>query len=229
MTFQRARSDEQRAERRRVILATAREMLAEQPVAQLTLNELSRRVGLAKSNVLNYFDSREAVLLALMTTETADWLVALETAVGKLDPASPAAARAESLAAAIVDTLTARPMLCELISAQAAVLEHNISTEMALNYKRSAIADFGRMIAAALTAVPELGEEGAARFITSAALLAGAIWTHSRPSPAVLAAYEAAPELTAMRVEFGPALRIALDAQLFGLLPRASSSSGSGA
>ncbi|MGC4940821.1 TetR family transcriptional regulator [Kribbella sp. DT2] len=224
MTFQRARSEEQRAERRRVILATAREMLTEQPVAQLTLNELSRRVGLAKSNVLNYFDSREAVLLALMTTETADWLVALETAVSGFDQARTLTHRAEKLASTLVSTLTARPMLCELISAQAAVLEHNISTEMALNYKRSAVADFGRMAAAVRVAVPELDEERAAQFITVAALLAGAIWSHSRPSAAVLAAYEAAPELTAMRVEFGPALRIALDGLLFGLLPRASSS-----
>jgi AcrR family transcriptional regulator len=41
-------------------------MLTEMPVAQITLNELSRRVGLAKSNVLRYFESREAVLLELL-------------------------------------------------------------------------------------------------------------------------------------------------------------------
>ncbi|GAB2597520.1 TetR family transcriptional regulator [Kribbella endophytica] len=229
MTFQRARSDEQRAERRRVILATARDMLAEQPVAQLTLNELARRVGLAKSNVLNYFESREAVLLALMTLETAAWLDDLEAALGAIDRKLPATERAGALAEAVVATMTARPMLCELNSAQAAVLEHNISTEIALNYKRSAIVDYHRMVALITDAVPELGTESATRFIAAAVLLAGAIWTHSRPSAAILAAYEAAPELTAMRVEFEPALRIALDGLLFGLLPRASSSSDSGA
>ena len=51
MTFQRARSEEQRAVRRQAILDTAEAMLAEMPVAALSLNELSRRVGLAKSNV----------------------------------------------------------------------------------------------------------------------------------------------------------------------------------
>ena len=66
MTFQRARSEEQRAIRRRAILDTAAAMLDEMPVAAVTLNELSRRVGLAKSNVLRYFDSREAVLLQLL-------------------------------------------------------------------------------------------------------------------------------------------------------------------
>ncbi|MEU6392218.1 hypothetical protein [Streptomyces sp. NPDC046939] len=33
------------------------------PVAKVSLNGLSRRVGLAKSNVLRYFESREAILL----------------------------------------------------------------------------------------------------------------------------------------------------------------------
>jgi AcrR family transcriptional regulator len=48
------------------MLGTAAAMLTEMPVAQITLNELSRRVGLAKSNVLRYFESREAVLLELL-------------------------------------------------------------------------------------------------------------------------------------------------------------------
>ncbi|WP_432941637.1 TetR family transcriptional regulator [Kribbella sp. CA-253562] len=220
MTFQRARSEEQRAERRRAILATATAMLAEQPVAELTLNELSRRVGLAKSNVLNYFESREAVLLELMNAETAAWLTEFEAALAGIDPARPAAERAESLASTMTETLTARPMLCELISAQAAVLERNISTDVALNFKRAAIGHSQRMTAAILAAVPELGEQGTVNFVASGALLAGALWTHSRPPAAILAAYEAAPELTALRVEFEPALRTALDSLIFGLLPR---------
>jgi len=65
-SFKRARSEEQRTQRRRMILDTTAAMLAEMPVAHVSLNELSRRVGLAKSNVLRYFESREAVLLELL-------------------------------------------------------------------------------------------------------------------------------------------------------------------
>ena len=43
VSFQRARSDEQREIRRRVILDTATAMLDEMPMAEVTLNELSRR------------------------------------------------------------------------------------------------------------------------------------------------------------------------------------------
>jgi AcrR family transcriptional regulator len=219
-TFQRARSEEQRAERRRVILETAAAMLAEMPVAQLTLNELSRRVGLAKSNVLKYFESREAVLLELTNSELAAWIEDLDQALATVDAKSPAGERAERLADTMVNTLAARPMFCELISTQAAVLEHNVSTDVAVGFKRAALANYHSMVASVLRALPELGDEGAARFIAAASMLAGAIWTHSRPSPAIRAAYAAAPELSTFRMDFEPALRTAVDSLLFGLLPR---------
>ena len=76
-TFQRARNEEQRAARRETILLTASAMLEEMPLSELSLNELSRRVGLAKSNVLRYFDSREAVLLELLDAAWGEWLVEL--------------------------------------------------------------------------------------------------------------------------------------------------------
>ncbi|HWD78120.1 MAG TPA: TetR/AcrR family transcriptional regulator, partial [Kribbella sp.] len=89
MNFKRARSAEQRAERRRAILATAATMLAEMPVADVSLNELSRRVGLAKSNVLNYFDSREAVLLELSGSELTAWVQDMSAALSGVSPALP--------------------------------------------------------------------------------------------------------------------------------------------
>ena len=39
-------------------------------MAELSLNELARRVGLAKSNVLRYFDSREASCSSCSTPAT---------------------------------------------------------------------------------------------------------------------------------------------------------------
>src|ERR1700744_6083465 len=98
-TFQRARSAEQREVRRRAILDAAAGMLAEMPVAEVTLNELSRRAGLAKSNVLRYFESREAVLLELLDAAWRDWLVTLEADLAaRADPAAPVAARSARLA-----------------------------------------------------------------------------------------------------------------------------------
>src|SRR3984957_2847590 len=110
--FQRARSEEQREARRRAILDAAVAMLAEMPVAEVTLNELSRRAGLAKSNVLRYFESREAVLLELLDSAWQDWLVQLDRdLVGALDPTAPVAARSGQLAGAGGASLAGPPPL----------------------------------------------------------------------------------------------------------------------
>ena len=49
-------------------------MLAEKNVGDISLRELSDRVGLAKSNVLRYFDSREAIFLEVLDEEFEAWL-----------------------------------------------------------------------------------------------------------------------------------------------------------
>src|SRR2546429_7574704 len=99
--FQRARSEEQREARRQAILGAAAAMLAEMPVAEVTLNELSRRAGLAKSNVLRYFESREAVLLELLGSAWQDWLPPLDAELADAVAAGgPVAPPAGQLAAA---------------------------------------------------------------------------------------------------------------------------------
>ncbi|WP_081911320.1 TetR/AcrR family transcriptional regulator [Amycolatopsis vancoresmycina] len=195
MTFQRARSAEQREERRRTILDTALKMLDEMPVAEVSLNELSRRVGLAKSNVLRYFESREAVLLELLDRALRDWLaeVAEELAAG-VDPDRTAPERAEAFAAVVARSLARRTVLCDLIGAQAAVLEHNVSTDVVVRFKRSAVGGLETMAEFLHRAVPEVGGE-ATSVCLLAMILTGGLWTHSRPSPSAQAAYAADPAL----------------------------------
>ena len=223
--FQRARSKEQREVRRRAILDTAAAMLAEMPAAQLTLNELSRRVGLAKSNVLRYFESREAVLLELLDALSREWLDQLATQVAEMaaDATGIAAdAAGDRLAAAIAASIAARPVLCDLISAQAAVLEHNVSPQVAAQYKRASIASITVLGELARRCVPELSEHDAARFAAGVFMMAGALWPHSQPSAAMLAAYEADPALAAMRPDFAATVREVLEVLISGLLARSS-------
>ncbi|WP_329352947.1 TetR family transcriptional regulator [Streptomyces sp. NBC_01261] len=109
-TFQRARSDEQRLVRRQNILRTAAEMLAEMPLSALCLNELSRRVGLAKSNVLRYFASREAVLLDLLEESAREFLDdADEPLRARVDPSEPLDARIVAVASGAASAFAARP------------------------------------------------------------------------------------------------------------------------
>ena len=219
-SFKRARSEEQRAKRRQTILDTAAAMLTEMPVAQVSLNELSRRVCLAKSNVLRYFESREDVLLDLLAIATREWLDDLGAELA-VDRDASVRRRCEDLAAALAASAATRPVLCDLIGNQAAVLEHNVSPQVAADYKRAAIACVGTLADLARRCVPELGED-ATRFAMSVLVLTGTIWAHARPAPAMLAAYAAEPELAALRIDFTETLREALAVFLAGLLVRQS-------
>ncbi|MGP2440731.1 TetR family transcriptional regulator [Streptomyces sp. JW3] len=220
-TFQRARSEEQREIRRQAILDTAAAMLDEMPIGEISLNEMSRRVGLAKSNVLRYFESREAILLELLDRAWRQWVADLPVLVhAGVDQDAPVSRRAEQFAAVVAGSLAERRVLCDLLSAQAGVLEHNVSPQAAARHKRAAVANVADIAALAHQRLPELGNS--APQLTAAIIMAiGAVWTHARPSPAMLAAYEADPSLTAFKLDFVTTLQELLATLTAGTIARA--------
>jgi AcrR family transcriptional regulator len=219
--FQRARSEEQREARRQAILDATAEMLTQMPVAEVTLNELSRRAGLAKSNVLRYFESREAVLLELLDAAWQDWIAELAGELtGTVDPGAAVTVRGDQVAAVIAASLVTKPVLCDLISAQAAVLERNISPAVAVQFKRATIMSLAVLARLILRSLPELGEHGAGRLAGAVMVVTAGLWPNTQPSPAMLAAYEADPALAALRLDFAATLREALELFVSGLLAR---------
>ncbi|MFD7712321.1 TetR family transcriptional regulator [Streptomyces sp. NPDC059785] len=221
MTFQRARSEEQREIRRRAILDTAAAMLDEMPVAEVSLNELSRRVGLAKSNVLRYFESREAVLLELLDAFLESWLAELtdELAAGIETHAAPEV-RAGQLAEILSRSLADRRVLCDLFGAQGGVLEHNVSVEVVKQHKRSSLARLAAMTELVRRHVPELGDD-TQLFCLMSLVSAGALSAYVPPPPSVLAAYADEPALGVLHLDLRDALRISFTSALLGVLPRA--------
>jgi AcrR family transcriptional regulator len=215
-TFQRARTAEQRASRAATIVDTAQSMLAEMPLADITLNGLAKRAGLAPSNVLRYFDSREAILLELVNRETEAWLVDILRHTPP--PAGdPTGARCAAVAGAIATTLDAHPGFCELISVQAVVLERRVTTPTALRFKTTStrqLEQFADWLADALPELPRAGDAGrvlrlAARMI----LLAGALWAQ-RGASEVLA--EQLADLLPANATFPDAVRETLALLLLG-------------
>ena len=220
MTFQRARSDEQREIRRRAILETAAAMLDEMPVAEVSLNELSRRVGLAKSNVLRYFESREAVLLELLDSFLRDWLDELtEALTAGIEAQAAPDVRAGQLAEILSRSLAGRPVLCDLFGAQGGVLEHNVSVEVVKRHKRSSLTRLATMSELVRRHLPEIGD-GAQLFCLLSLVSAGALSSYVPPPPSLLAAYADEPALGELNLDLRDALRVALASALLGVLPR---------
>ena len=227
MAFQRARSEEQREIRRQAILDTAAAMLEIMPVSEVTLNELSRRAGLAKSNVLRYFESREAILLELLDRATRLWLSELpaQLAAGVAPDGSPGE-RADQLAVVLARSVAPRRELCDLLSAQASVLEHNVSAEVVARYKRAMSDNHAALTELALGYLPELGGDGAWKACAMAIVFIGALWSYTQYPASVVAAYEADPSLAVLRLDFTAALEDALATLFTGTLARGGARPG---
>jgi AcrR family transcriptional regulator len=215
-SFQRARRPEHKDERREAILAAARELAGERPVRDVSLGDIARRVGLSKSNLLRYFESREDVFLRLLLREWESWRAALTERL------RPGVATADSLAATIARTIAERPLFCDLISEMSAVLERNVSVAAVQAFKSQSldkVDDLGAVVAERL---PGLDGQHARETIAAALIITAGLWPIANPAPCVTAMYAEIPALTRAHVDFEGRLRQLLSALITGFVSTAT-------
>ncbi|OBJ99281.1 TetR family transcriptional regulator [Mycolicibacterium fortuitum] len=219
MSFQRARSEEHREIRRRAILDTASKMLQTMTVSEMSLNELSRQTGLAKSAMLRYFESREAVLLELLDVALGQWVGAVADDLPRDTRADPVSARGNQLAALLSLSLRQRPQLCDLLAAQPGVLEHNVSADTLLRFKQSFHASITLLAEAIQNYIPEFGDDSRSVCLLTL-VTTGALWMYANPSISAVRACEADPVLSDLRLDFTDDLQTALARLIAGTLVR---------
>ncbi|MGW4336815.1 TetR family transcriptional regulator [Rhodococcus koreensis] len=208
--FERARRPEHKELRRDAILSVAREMLAEVPLRDISLRELSRHVGLSKSNVVRYFPTREAIFFGLLNREFDLWLDDLSVELPTQD----------ALPLEVIDcwvgSLARRPILCELLAALGGELERNIPSEEVRDFKLAigvAQKRLARLVEPGLGLEPEAVEELVAFNIV---VVAG-LWPFANPSPAVVRALED-ERLRRSRIDFRQRVTRALNLAHAGLV-----------
>lgn len=208
------------AARRAAIPDTARAMLAEKSVTDISLRELSDRVGLAKSNVLRYFDSREAIFLEVLDEECRSWLADLESRLGKLRARNSGYANEIRVGTTMAESLAERRLLCELLSAMAGVLERNISLESARDFKARTVANIAALGELVARHLPWLTDDFAVAFAEGAIVLTAGMYPFSEPTGPVR---EAMVEMCMPdpRQRFTDGLREALVTWLVGAAVRA--------
>lgn len=208
--FVRARKPEQKEERRAHLLSTARALVeGTGGVDGLGLNELARQAGMTKSNVYRYFESREAVLLALLEAEYQAWLGDLRgslpkpRAAGTRQRASaherrgapgPASPSIDLLARTLARSLVSRPVLVVLTSALPTVLEKNLSEEAIVAFKLRSAAFFDEV---ALVLEPYVPVAIGVPLVHDVVAALGGLYPYACPTEAVRRALTR-PELCAM-------------------------------
>lgn len=200
--FIRARSPRNRELRKQSILDAAEQLLGRAQVADITLRDIGRQAGIATSNVLRYFDNREAVFLELFTREYCAWLDALAEDLAPGDANSPGSVSLErAFADAYSASLSSRPLVCELASVLASVLERTVSTETVRSFKRQALANNERLTDIIYGHVPNLTRAAAKELASATIVLIAGLWPLAHPGPTVVAAIDD-PALRAAHVDF---------------------------
>lgn len=206
--FIRARTPEAKAKRRAAILAAAAELLAVGGLEHTTLNAIATASGITKSNIYRYFESREEILMRLLTADLRETSQAFAYALTGPRPLP-------EVAAALADGLAANPRLCLLISITASTLEHNISTDTLREIKRDMVASLENTAHALHKVLPEISLEQAGGAIQMLFTLTIGLWPFSTPGPALAALYQE-PEFAAYKQDFGETLRRATQVMLKG-------------
>ncbi|MEU6392219.1 hypothetical protein [Streptomyces sp. NPDC046939] len=147
-----------------------------------------------------------------------NWLSELEHSFEPVE--GSARERGDQLAGILAESLNRRPVLCDLTSAQAAVLEHNVSAKAAIEHKIATLRAFQGLAGLFLRYLPELGTQDAFRLVGLTTLAISAAWPHGRPPETLLAAYASDPALAPMRADFTDLVRQSVQVTISGLLVR---------
>jgi AcrR family transcriptional regulator len=189
-TFQRARRPEQKEMRREAILAAASELARRDGVRAVSLGDIARAVGIHKSALLRYFETREQIFLELTGRAWEEWRKATAMALGEIAPGD-ADATAKALAVSFVE----RPLLCDLIPHTALNLERHASVEAVRAYKMTSLAAVTAVARALVGPLPDFTAAERRELVSDVALLAGSMFQIATPPPPLAELYEREPKL----------------------------------
>src|SRR6202046_2113476 len=204
MVFQRARSAGAKQQREGAILAAAARLGAERGIRQVPPTDIADAVGLHKSAMLRYFETREQIFLRLTADGWREWSAALRAELDGMagpDPAawpepaggagiaSPDSGVVAAVAAVFAGTLAARGAFCDLLAQAPLNLERNVSVGAVGALTLVTLAEVALIPDALQGLLPTLSGLDAVDLIATATSLSGALWQMATPGPEIAALY----------------------------------------
>jgi AcrR family transcriptional regulator len=178
----------------------------------VSLADIAARVGIHKSALLRYFETREQIFLELTAEAWRDWARQLHT---ELDTAAPGSVGV--VADVFARSFSDRPVLCDLIAHTPLNLERNVSPEAVRRYKRTSLGAVNEAAALVHQVLPELTIAECTEFVATTASLAGSLWQIANPGPVLAELYASDPALAQACVDLTPRLRRTAEILLAGL------------
>jgi AcrR family transcriptional regulator len=207
--FQRARRPEHKAQRVEAILAAARTLALRDGVRSVSLTDIAAEVGIHKSAVLRYFETREEIYLRLTAEGWREWVDAVRTGLAGTGP--------DALTTALTSTLADRPLFCELLAHASLHLERHVSTQAVRDFKLTSLAAVDELLTVAGHAVPALGPDGGIDLVAGVTALAASLWQTSHPPETLAELYRSDPRLAHAAMDFPVRLHHLTHALITGL------------
>ncbi|MBZ9751464.1 TetR family transcriptional regulator [Deinococcus sp. HMF7620] len=137
----RARSAEEKHQRRDDILRAAERLWTSTSYAELSMNQVAREAQLAKGTLYLYFDTKEELFLALLSEHLHRWIAATAALFTERQPRT-AQQVTDILLYQAEDLIPLRRLLVLL----GTVLERNVRPELALEFRRDLDAQLRRLV-----------------------------------------------------------------------------------
>jgi AcrR family transcriptional regulator len=211
---ERARSSEDKEQRRRAILDAARLLFVERGWAGFAMTGVAERAGVVKGTLYLYWPTKEELLLAVLEELLWQWLDELD---GRLDETRPGVGAAR-LAGVICDSLVSYEPLGRLLAILQTVLEHNVSRDSVLRFKRELALRVSASGARIDRLVPLEAGGGARALLHANALLVGL--QQMADSAPIVKDVLADKSLAWLEIDFARELRGSLTIYFEGLIGR---------
>ncbi|MCC3774373.1 TetR/AcrR family transcriptional regulator [Streptomyces sp. UNOB3_S3] len=211
----RARSPEAKRAREAAILDAAARLATANGIRPVTLTDIAAEVGMHKSAMLRYFETREEIFLRLAAAGWVEWSQAVRERLAADPPGKGDEDPAHAVAGLLAESLVARPLFCDLLAHTPMNLERNVSLESVRSFKVTAIAEV-TAVGEALRRVAALSPAQAGNVVATATAMAGALWQMAAPGTELRRLYESDPDLAHAVVDVAPRLTDILGAMLRG-------------
>src|SRR5262245_15822709 len=188
--FQRARRPEQKRQRETAILDAALQLATREGIRNISLADIAAEVGMHKTALLRYFETREDIYLHLAVDAWRDWADVLGAQLKSL-----ATDDIKGVADAFGHTLAERPFLCDLFTHSPLNLERNVSVEALFGFKLAAFTAVRALAKAVRVVLPDLPEDDCTDIVGAVTAIAAALQQIVHPPQAVSQLYAENPEL----------------------------------
>ncbi len=137
----RARSAEEKNQRRDDILRAAERLWTSTTYAELSMNQVAREAKLAKGTLYLYFDTKEELFLALLSEHLGQWITRTSDLLIERQPRTP-----QQMTDVLLDSADSLTPLRRLLVLLGTVLERNVRPELGLEFRRELDSQLRRLV-----------------------------------------------------------------------------------